>query len=1140
MEAALEVVQNWMGPTSLWVGEWVTLEVTKAILSGVKSVITKNELDRAVKKGLEAASEHEFKLHSQERGLFYQCYRRDAQNFLKTLFKKDACLRELQKPLLCNEKPDVAILVAAFKQLASNHSSIGSSYEEAEVRPWMEIFTRTYFEQTATFLGYHAARENYLTQLQSCFGDIKFAGIPVAGQEIERSERLFDIFVMPDVAEQLNSSAHFLPQELYTTTESGHPQVKLLNEQRQRAKLQDSTGQVFSGEDLLTQSQLRKVVLLGAPGSGKSTLLSYFAIHLARQTPPRLLPIVIRIRDMARHLEKHSILEYLRLFAERTLAVRQLPPGFFEHWLEDGRALILFDGLDEVVDGAKRNSMAEKIGNFLTQFTNNRAIITSRPGGYRRDFFRTQDFPHFEIQPFDGEKIETFIDSWYSSRVSDPEEAERRKESLRRALSHNKQISRLARNPLLLTITALIHRYQAVLPKDRFRLYEKAVETLLTSWDANKELSNEKVFRYLTLDNLPGLMKDLAYWIHKQGGTGQQDGGTLIGREELVNQVSLFIKRKKQVELCVAQQEAVRLVDFLRDRTGLLNEQGQDCYAFVHKTFQEYLCAEKIRYDDYNEDDPTIIPNHIKQHLHDPHWEQVLLLLVAQLPPRKAAKAIKAVISNGSLYEQWLHRDLLFAGRCLAEDPRDLGTEGDAELAQDIIRRLVELEITAPFNIREKVFGVIKNLNDTAFAEFALRELKRRKDNVGDFTFQRYRAVLGERQAVIDELISRLLDEKGDVRKNAAFVLGQLDEKSERVVSQLLKSLKDEDSRVRTATVFALKHLGDKSEQVIFQLLKSLQDEENFVRYASVLALRTLGDKSKVLVSQLLNLLQDEDSHVRTETIFTLLHLGDKSEQVISQLFKLLQDKDNHVRRAAAFTVEYLGDKSEQTTSHLLELVQDKDNAERKAATFALGILGDRSKQVISQLLNLLHDEESDMRYAAASALEYLGDKSEQVISRLVNLLEDKESHVRRAATSSLSILGDKSEKIVSRVLKMLRDEESEVRHAAVVALGTLGDKSEKVVSQLLGLLQDNESEVRRAAVSTLGILCDRSEQVVSQLLELLQDEDWYIRFEAVCALPTIIKNNLHLIDCLTSWIEKSADPGDGINVLSDVVSSEA
>ena len=75
------------------------------------------------------------------------------------------------------------------------------------------------------------------------------------------------------------------------------------------------------------------------------------------------------------------------------------------------------------------------------------------------------------------------------------------------------------------------------------------------------------------------------------------------------------------------EEEAERdFLSFIRERTGLLNEQGTNRYAFVHKTFQEYLCAQDINYEADDEDDFEIVLNCIKEHLHDPHWREVLLL----------------------------------------------------------------------------------------------------------------------------------------------------------------------------------------------------------------------------------------------------------------------------------------------------------------------------------------------------------------------------------------------------------------------------------------------------------------------------------------------------------------------------------
>ncbi|WP_287240873.1 MULTISPECIES: NACHT domain-containing NTPase [unclassified Okeania] len=503
--------------------------------------------------------------------LFYSA-KQDGWNgvnkFLSQYFQHSAVLTELQKPLISQGKPDIDILIIIFQQEAQTKNI---QLNQQSLQPWIETFVNAYFQQTDTYIKYQVAKQNYFEQLTNWFDDVKFAGISVPGQEVEKSEKLAYIFVMPDVVEDISTAGGFERDLLLAGS----------GEKLERELLINTTGRKFLASELLTQSQSRKFVILGAPGSGKTTLMSYFAVMLA-QTQPQILgldpntdwlPILIRIRDLARHPDK-SILEYARIFAEKTMAVKTLPTGFFEHWLEDGRALILLDGLDEVAEEGKRYDVVRRIENFLGQFDRNRAIITSRPAGYRRDFFRTEEFPHYQMQPFDDEKISAFINNWYDSRFKDRAEAERRKESLRKALDDNDRIKLLARNPLLLTIIALIHRYQAVLPKKRFELYDAAVKTLLTSWDANKEISNHGVFQYLDLDDLRRLMELLAFWVHTQGNVGDNEGGTLIDRDELIEQLSREIKRLKQVQLYQAKEEAERFVELIRERTGLLNEQG--------------------------------------------------------------------------------------------------------------------------------------------------------------------------------------------------------------------------------------------------------------------------------------------------------------------------------------------------------------------------------------------------------------------------------------------------------------------------------------------------------------------------------------------------------------------------------------
>ncbi|NER91243.1 HEAT repeat domain-containing protein [Moorena sp. SIO3A2] len=1098
----LSVLAGWAIPK---IGESLLEIVSGQGWDSLSQALTKSDVEKAIKAGEAAVKEWEKQRDPSQRLFFHA--RPDGWNgvnrFLGDYFTNSAVVAELQKPLLNHGKPDREILIRVFQQQGEANDI---KLNQDSIKPWIEKFINAYFQQTDTYLKFQVAKQDYCEQLANWFDDVKFAGIAVPGQEVEKSEKLAQIFVMPDVVEDVSTVGAW-ERDLLAASSGETSEIALL------AK---TTGRKLLAEQLLSQSQSRRVVILGAPGSGKTTLMSYFAVMLAQQNPEILgldgdtdwLPILIRMRDFAINLDK-SLIDYARVFAENTMAVKPLPVGFFEHWLSDGRALILLDGLDEVAEEAKRNDVVRRIENFLGQFDRNRAIITSRPAGYRRDFFHTEEFPHYQIEPFDDQKISAFIDNWYNSRFQDQAEAERRKHSLRKALDDNDRIKLLARNPLLLTIIALIHRYQAILPKERFELYNCAVKTLLTSWDANKEISSHGIFKYLDLYDLRRLMELLAYWIHTQGNVGNNEGGTLINQDELIDQLSQQIKTLKQVQLYQAEEEAEAFVTLIRDRTGLLNEQGQNCYAFVHKTFQEYLCAEEIDYQADNEGDFEIVLSQIREHLHDSHWREVLLLLIAQQKPKKAARAIRAVLNNTSNYEQWLHRDLLFAGSCLAEDPKNL-RGADRGLVQEILERLVELEVTSKNRvakkIREEVFQVICSLYETDFQAQVLALLKEQSDRINECRLLHYRAELGEKDQVITILLAQLKDQNSDVRVSAADALDKLGNSSETVINALLAKLQDENSDVRWRAARALGKLGNSSETVVITLLAKLQDENSNVRGWAADALSRLGNSSETVVSTLLARLQDPDPDVRVSAADALGNLGNSSEILVSTLIERLQDDDYFVRWRAAY---------------------------------GLGNLGNSSETVVSALIPRLQDDNYFVRGQAARGLGKLGNSSETLVSALLARLQDDQSNVRGQVARALGKLGNSSETVVNALLARLQDDHSYVRGKTAIGLGNLGNNSETVVNALLALLQDDRSYVRQGAAIGLGKLGNSSEAVVNALLALLQDNDSFVRSSAAQALGNLGKTSNHILPAVIEWIEQHQDSdyvGSGIDVLWDLV----
>ncbi|GAB1539354.1 hypothetical protein NUACC21_20200 [Scytonema sp. NUACC21] len=1054
--------------------------VAKAIIKKINSQLNPAELEMAIKEGIEAAQEEEKK--RLEQGLFHRCEEKQIGTFLAKVFESSGVQEELEKPLRNQEAPDKRHLIETFKQAANK---LNIKLNEVGLEPWVTKFTQIYFEKTSAYLRCKIAKEEYCKQLVYWFDDIKLAGIAVEGKEVEKSIKSTQIFVMPDVIEDAQTSENKLDAEkdIELTDEVANinkRQAELIRQQRQIIRLENISSRKFLAKQLLSESKSNKLVLLGAPGSGKTTLMTYFTVMIADKktqnlgltADKNLLPILIKIRDLARHGEL-SILEYIKQFAHKNLGIKQIPTGFFEYWLENGKALILLDGLDEVADTAHRYEIVNQIEVFLSQFSRNWAIITSRPAGYRRDFFRTEDFPHYQLQPFDDTKIEEFINRWYDSRIQDLEEAQRRKDSLRKALADNDRIKLLAKNPLLLTIIALIHRYQASLPRERYKLYEKAVETLLTSWDANKEFSNRLVFQYLELDDLKRLLESLACWIHTQESTGDKEGGTLIDRDELIEQLSKDIKTLKQVKLYEAQAEAKRFVEFIRDRTGLLNEQGQDCYAFVHKTFQEYLCAQEIIYQLQNENDFNIVINYIKDHLHDPHWREVLLLLIAQQKPKPAAKAIRAILDQHSEYEQWLHRDLFFAASCLAENPKGLKT-AETSLPEEILQALVALEVSDSLQvtdkIRSQVFQTLCSLNETAFQAQALQLLKNKAAQIDKVKFQEYRASLGEREEAINTLLALLEDKSSSVRANAAEALGKIG--SEAAISSLIKLIEDPGSSVRARAAYALGQIG--SEEAIPSLIKLIEDPEIDVGYLSALGLGKIG--SEAAISGLIKLIEHSESDVRYSAVEGLAKIG--SEAVIPGLIKLIEHSESDVRYSAIEGLAKIG--LEAAIPHLIKVIQEDPEIDVRAhAAQALGQIG--SQAAIPGLLKLIEDPEANVRSCAALALGQIGSKT--AIPGLLKLIEDSKSFVRSRAADALGQLG--SEATIAGLLKLIKDPKYSVRARAALALGQIG--SQAAIPGLLKLIEDPEAKVRSCAALALGQI--GSKTAIPGLLKLIETQ---------------------------------------------------
>jgi HEAT repeat protein len=1055
-----------------------------SLIEGVKNLLNPTDLKKAVNTALSAAlKEEENQKDPYDRLFFLVAY------FLKEFLGCSEVIEELQKPLLTKEIPQVDILIAHFSAISKKHPKIKP--QKKRIAPWIKKFVEVYFDHTVS-IRYRVAKENYLKQLAVLYDDIKFSGISVASQESLKSEKLCRIFVVPDVVEEHDFLSSYQDEFQFT--------LRIVDEHTDniflREALNVSTNRRFLATQIFVQARSRKIILLGAPGSGKTLLMSFFAVMLTQEEPDyhllgldpskNWLPILIRIRDWVRE-PNYSLLEYIKYFSKNVLSINSLAPDFFEYWLEQGQALILLDGLDEVPDLARRYDIAEKISIFLNRFDQNPAIITSRPTGYRPSFFTVDEFRHLSLQPFDPPKIEVFIEKWYDSRFSDPTESSRWRGNLKYAISQNDRIKLLAKNPLLLTIITLVHRYEAYLPRHRHSLYNRAVETLLTNWDTGKELNYVWPLEYLKRDSIRRLMELLAYWVHTQGDASSYEGGTLISREDLLEQLSKFILEEDiSLKRHEARNEAIRFLEHIRDRSGLLNEQSPGYYAFVHKTFQEYLTTQEIR--DRQEEDFDTVTEHISKYLHDAHWREVLLMLAAQQKRSNFEKVLKQILTYIDPYENILNRTLLFSVSCLAEDV----TIHNTDLVSNILSSLVDLDtselpIVTP-KIREEIYKVAISLSGTRYASLLLKHYARKQDCLDRIRFLKYEALLGDRQAAISELINLLDSQESIVRSKCANALGESEDNSQRTIDSLIMLLRDAEPSVRSSAAEALGNLNliNVSSAVLDALLLLLKDKTIQVQTRVVDALSRLGYASEEFKQSLVQHLMCEEPEVSYRIIEVLCNIGFQSSEVSDYLLDRLRDEDK-VHNKAAESISKLGDSSQRVIDRLLNILREGSLTARLRAIEALGRLGERPEYVLAPLRSCLNSQDVFIRYKAVEALERLGERSQSlVVETLLQLLQDPQ--LCPVAIVALGRIGVGSQ-LVKDVLKNYLRRGPDLRAKSAEALGKLDDTSGEVISVLLGNLDDIDPNVRHRTIELLGTLGKTSTQVIEALLEFMGDE---------------------------------------------------
>ena len=382
-----------------------------------------------------------------------------------------------------------------------------------------------------------------------------------------------------------------------------------------------------------------------------------------------LLPIFFRIADYAEKLKQQpdlTLLEYLRQFYRQWETHCQIETNidteevaeFLLLRMRQGQCLMLLDGLDEVFDQESRKLIVERINQFVDGFPHNKFVITSRIAGYR-DVQLSSRFAEFTIEDMNSEQVERFLYRWCRT-VEKAQQPDASKEQWYRkgneqvrdilqAIEDNEGVKRLTANPLLLTILALIHRNGERLPNRRVRLYELAVRTLTEDWQLGKKLPDAPRVM-LKETEVVELLAPLAYWMHEEKPSG------VVSQEEVEEKLAqkLAELNDDDPESETVRQAVGEFLRKVRETTGLFVERTPGFYGFMHLTFEEYFAARYIADNDQSE-----ILQLIQKHLHEPRWDEPILLALGYYGihfPSQVKKLLEKLFQNLKDYQPSLQQ----------------------------------------------------------------------------------------------------------------------------------------------------------------------------------------------------------------------------------------------------------------------------------------------------------------------------------------------------------------------------------------------------------------------------------------------------------------------------------------------------
>jgi hypothetical protein len=314
----------------------------------------------------------------------------------------------------------------------------------------------------------------------------------------------------------------------------------------------------------------RFVILAGTGGLGKSMMMRHLLLNSLENYEDILtIPIFISLKDFDE--TALSLFEYV--FSKVTSLCSEITQVQFEDILNEGKGLLLFDGLDEI-GSAYAKLFERELEAFTGKYPENCFVISSRP---YQSFISYSRFTVLQLTPFSKIQALKLIDN-LEFRPDEPII----KEKFRTELNNNlyRTHSTFIENPLLLTIMLLTFEQYAEVPSKMHVFYREAFTALAVKHDASKGAYKRALKTGLTADKFADYFAELC-------SRSYFDEKFELTEEEFAKYYSVLKELEKVNDRTTTANDY--LYDLCSNMCLMYFESGK--YHFTHRSFQEYFCA---------------------------------------------------------------------------------------------------------------------------------------------------------------------------------------------------------------------------------------------------------------------------------------------------------------------------------------------------------------------------------------------------------------------------------------------------------------------------------------------------------------------------------------------------------------------